>query len=116
VPQNEEANMTTPAVEVQGTLRPDGTIALDEMPNLPPGRVQVRVQPLPDLTQTDVWQVLEKIWAGQQARGHVPRSREEIDADIAAMRQEDEERMQAIERLHEECQRHRQPRPPADES
>jgi hypothetical protein len=35
----------------------------------------------------------------------VPRTREQIDADIAAMRQEDEERLQAIERLHEECQR-----------
>ncbi len=108
--------MTATAVEVQGTLRPDGTLILDKIPDLPPGRVRVSVQPLLDLTQTDVWQVLEKIWTEQRARGHVPRSREEIDADIAAMRQEDEERMQEIERLHEECQRVQKQPPPADES
>jgi hypothetical protein len=100
-----EADMAAPVVEVQGTLQADGTLVLDEKPDLPPGRVCVRVQPLADLTRTPVWQVLEKIWAEQRASGHVSRSREEIDADIAAMRQEDEERMQEIERLHEECQR-----------
>jgi hypothetical protein len=100
--------MVANAVELQGTLTSDGTLVLDEKPNLPPGRVRVTVQPLADLTKTPVWQVLEQIWAEQKASGHVPRSREEIDADIAAMRQEDEERMQAIERLHEECQRLRQ--------
>jgi hypothetical protein len=107
--------MTATSVEVQGTLRPDGTLVLDHKPDLPPGRVRVTVQPLLDPTQTPVWQVLERIWADQQARGHIPRSREEIDADIAAVRQEDEERMQAIERLHEEGQRAPQ-QPPADES
>jgi hypothetical protein len=107
--------MTATVAELQGTLRADGTIVLDEKPDLPPGRVRVTVQPVLDLTQTDVWQVLERIWADQRARGHVPRSREAIDADITAMRQEDEERMQAIERLHEECQRQRQQQPSADE-
>ena len=37
-----------------------------------------------------------------------PVIREEIDAAITAMRDKDEERMQGIERLHEECQRARQ--------
>src|SRR5947199_9515119 len=96
------------AVELQGTLREDGTLVLDDKPNLPPGRVKVTVEPVPDLTQTDVWQVLERIWAGQRARGHIPRSREEIDAELEASRQEDEERMQALERIHQECQQARQ--------
>lgn len=100
--------MTSNAIEIQGTLREDGTLLLDDKPNLPPGRVKVTVEPVPDLTQTDVWQVLEKIWAGQKARGHVPRSREEIDAELAASRQEDEERMQALERIHLEAQHARQ--------
>ncbi len=31
-------------------------------------RVKVIVEPVSDLAQTDVWQVLERIWAGQRAR------------------------------------------------
>src|SRR5262245_27614794 len=105
--------MGNTVVEVQGTLRPDGTLVLDRKPDLPPGRVRVTVRSEIDLTQTDVWQVLETIWAGQRARGHVPRSKEEIDAEIAAARQEDEERMGEQERIHEECERHhREPRQP----
>src|SRR5437588_10169012 len=33
--------MSPTQVEVQGTLGPDGTLVLDERPNLPPGRVRV---------------------------------------------------------------------------
>ncbi len=102
--------MTTNAIEVQGILREDGTLVLDDKLNLPPGRVKVTVEPVPDLTQTDVWQVLERIWAGQRARGHVPRTREQIDAELEAARQQDEERMQALERIHEECSQARQQR------
>jgi len=94
-------------VEIQGTLRPDGTLVLDEKPDLPPGRVRVTVQPVLDYTQTDIWQFFERLRAEQQARGFVARSREEIDAEIAASRQEDEERMREIERIHEEGQRRR---------
>src|SRR5204863_1815279 len=94
-PTTNEANMTT-AVEIEGTLRPDGTLVLDRQVDLPPGRVRVTVQSLSDLTQTPVWRVLDQIWAEQRASGHVPRSREEIDADLAGMRQEDEERMRGI--------------------
>ncbi len=95
--------MNDKAIELQGTLQEDGTLVLDKKPNLPPGRVKVTVEPMWDPTQTDVWQVLEKIWAGQRARGYVPRSREEIDAELEASRQEDEERAQALERIQEEC-------------
>jgi hypothetical protein len=102
--------MTGNAIEIQGALREDGTLVLDNKPNLPPRRVKVTVEPLPDLTQTDVWQVLERIWAGQRARGHVPRTREQIDAELEAARQEDEERMQALERIHQECSQARQQR------
>lgn len=99
--------MSANVVEVQGTLRPDGTLVLDETPALPPGGVLVLVQPLTELAQTPVWQTLEGIWAGQRARDHVPRTREEIDADLAAMREDDEQRLQAIERLHQDCERAR---------
>ena len=108
--------MAAPVVEIQGTLQSDGTLILDEKPVLPPGRVCVRVQPLLDYTQTDIWQLLERIHAEQRARGFTPRSKEEIDAEIAASRQEDEERMLEIERIHEECARSRQQNLKAEDS
>jgi hypothetical protein len=106
--------MTTNAIEIQGTLREDGTLLLDEKPNLPPGRVKVTVEPVPDYKQTEIWQFFEQLWAEQRARGHVPRTREEIDAELEAARQEDEERMQELERIHEEGQRRRQQRGSSD--
>jgi hypothetical protein len=102
------------AIEIQGTLRDDGTLLLDHKPNLPPGRVKVTVEPMPDYTQTDIWQFFERLWAEQRARGHVPRTREEIDAELEVARQEDEERMQELERIHEECRRHRQQQGPSN--
>jgi hypothetical protein len=100
--------MNAKVVEIQGTLREDGTLLLDKKPNLPPGRVKVTVEPVPDYQQTEIWQFFERLWAEQRAKGHIPRTREEIDAEVEAARQEDEERMQALERIHEECERHRQ--------
>lgn len=108
--------MATPVDCIEGTLQADGTLVLDKKPNLPPGRVCVTVQPLADLMQTDIWQFFERVWAEQRARGHVPRSKEEIDADIAASRQEDEERALEIERLQEECWRARQQEPKSGDS
>ena len=46
---------------------------------------------------------MEELWAGQRARRHVPRSKAEVDAEIAALRNEAEEEMLAVERIHAEC-------------
>jgi hypothetical protein len=100
--------MTTNAIEVQGILREDGTLVLDDKPNLPPGRVKVTVEPMPDYKQTEIWQFFERLWSEQRTRGHIPRTRKEIDAELEASRQEDEKRLQELERIHEECERHRQ--------
>src|SRR5579859_6355747 len=86
--------MTPNVIEIQGILREDGTLVLDQKPSLPPGRVKVTVEPVIDYTQTEIWQFFERLWADQRARGHVPRTREQIDAELAAAHQEDEERMQ----------------------
>jgi hypothetical protein len=51
---------------------------------------------------------MESIWADQRASGRPPRTREEIDAEIEAMRNEAEEEMQAVERLQEDCRRARE--------
>lgn len=55
-----------------------------------------------------MWQFFERMWAEQREKGHVPRTREEIDAELEAARQEDEERMQEFERIHQECKRYRE--------
>jgi hypothetical protein len=106
--------MSQETLEVQGTVQPDGSLVLDEKLNLPAGRVRVTVQTRSEPDKVDpnrFLAMMERIWADQNARGHVPRSREEIDAEINQLRDEAEEEMQATERLHEECQRARQQSP-----
>ncbi len=99
-------------VEVQGTLQPDGTLVLDEKPNLPAGRVKVEVEVIePESVGPGAWAVLERIWAERKALGLVPRSAEEIDAELGALRDEWEDHQQALERLQEEARRARE-RPP----
>ena len=99
--------MTPSAIEIQGTLREDGTLLLDQKPDLPPGRVKVLVQPATAGDANDVIAVLERIHAAQALRGHVPRSVEEIDSYLADSR-DDDERTGMIERIQEECRRHRE--------
>ncbi len=84
-----ETTTKTKAVVVRGTLTPEGALVLEERPDLPPGPVQVTVEiAQPAAGGEDLMEVLERIHREQRARGFVPRSREEIDADIEAMRRE----------------------------
>jgi len=98
--------MTSEMLEVYGSVQADGNLVLDEKVNLPAGRVRVTVQTCAKPQSTDPARFLammETIWAGQKARGHVPRSKEEIDAEVNQLRDEAEEEMQAVEGVHEEC-------------
>jgi hypothetical protein len=80
---------------VQGTLKDDGTLELDEKPLLTPGRVQVTILPIPDPAVTrsrrTILDVLDEIHASQEARGYRGRSIEEMEADEAERRTEEEE-------------------------
>lgn len=97
---------------IEGTIQPDGTLVLDEPTKLPAGRVQVIVQALPELPDGDpLWDMLKSIWAGQKARGHIPRSAEEVEAERHETREGWDERQQAIERLQEEARRLREQQP-----
>jgi hypothetical protein len=87
---------------IDGTIRPDGTLVLDEKPNLPPGRVKVLLRQevaavLP--TGAAFWQRMHAMWA-------IPRtgSGAVVDslAEVQKMREEWEEHQQAIERLQNE--------------
>ena len=98
-------------VVVEGTLKPDGTLELDQKPNLAPGRVKVvlRQESLPKLPQGDpFFDMLKAIWEAQQARGHIPRSVEEVETERRQIRDEWEERMREIERIQEESRRLRE--------
>jgi hypothetical protein len=100
--------MDADAVEMGGTLRPDGTLVLDDRPNLPPGRVRVTLQTVPHLPADDpFWQRMQAIWDSQ--KGRVPRTREEIDAELRQMDDDAEAEIQAVERLHEESSAARGP-------
>lgn len=103
-------NLTETVVE--GTIQPDGTLVLDEPTKLRAGRVQVTVQALPELPEGDpFWDMMQSIWAGQRARGHVPRSAEEVEKERRETRDSWEERQRAIERLQEESRRLREQHP-----
>jgi hypothetical protein len=96
--------MSLSEVIVEGTLKSDGTLELDRKPNLPPGRVQVIVQALPELPDGDpFWDMMKSIWGQQKARGHVSRSVEEVEAERREMREGWARRQEAIERLQEEA-------------
>ena len=101
--------MSTRPIIVEATLRPDGTLEPHEKLALPPGRVQLVVQPLPDLPDDPFWQMMKRIWAGQKSRGQVPRTREEIDAELEQMDSEADEEMRETERLQQQCGRGRHP-------
>ncbi len=105
--------MTPSAIEIQGTLREDGTLVLDRVPNLAPGRVNVTVQAIADYKQTSIWQFFDRLEVEREAMGIAPRSQEEIDAYLATMRDEDE-RSQMIEQIQEECRRQREQNKPTE--
>jgi hypothetical protein len=84
--------MNMPVI-VQGTLKPDGTLELDQKPSLAPGRVQVIVQPLPPPTvpKRGLADVIEEIKQAQLRRGYSGRTKEEMEAEEAARRAEEED-------------------------
>jgi hypothetical protein len=101
--------MSAARVELGGTLHPDGTLVLDEQPKLPPGRVRVVLEAAAGPAEGDpFWATLERIWADQKARGHVPRSVEEIEALRRELRDEMDREIEEAIRLQEESRRLRQ--------
>src|SRR5277367_803182 len=87
--------MSETAIVVQGILKDNGTLELDERPMLSPGRVQVMILPIPAPAEGQVRRslvdVLDEIHAGQRARGYLGRSIEEMEADEEERRASDED-------------------------
>ena len=99
--------MSQEMVEVQGTVQPDGSLALDEKLPLAAGRVRVTVRSCHDSEKPDPIRfslLMERIWADQRARGQRARSKEEIDAELSCLRDQADEEAKAVERVHDQCQ------------
>ena len=86
-------------VVVQGTLKPDGTLELDQKPALSPGRVTVILQPAQAGTPPTrrLADLIDEIRRGQQAGGFQGRSAQEIEAGLREGEDEYEQRMQALQ-------------------
>ncbi|MGP0065488.1 MAG: hypothetical protein ACLQGP_18030 [Isosphaeraceae bacterium] len=82
-------------ITLQGTVKADGSLELDDPVAMPEGRVLVTVRPIVQPDPNDpFWQRMEQIWAGQRARGQVPRTKEQIDAELRELRDDAEIEMQ----------------------
>ena len=79
-------------VTIEATLQPDGTtLRLDRKLALPPGKVVVTVQPATDRSGPVMLEVLDRIQADRRQRGATQPTDEEMAAEIAALRADDDE-------------------------
>jgi hypothetical protein len=107
--------MTGESVVIRGTVLADGSLQLTDKVNLPPGPVEVVVRRAGTRQKGEgIVEVLARIRADQQARGHVPRSAEEVEASLRELRDEWDERDASIEALHEQSRRARDNPPPPE--
>lgn len=97
--------MSQTEIVVQGTLNPDGTLELDQKPNLPPGRVTVLLRQeaaqvaLPK--DDPFWQRMQAIWAIPRSAGHPADGGENTLEEVRRAREEWDEHQSALERLQE---------------
>jgi len=86
-------------VVVEGALTEDGQLILDEKPDLPAGRVRVRLWSAERPAESDetMWDVLDRIHTDQRARGYRGRSLAEAVTEVRALRDEWDEREAALE-------------------
>ena len=98
--------MSATHVVVEGTLRADGSLELDGKLNLPPGRVQLIVQPLPELPKDDpFWQMMRQIWAARTVAELAPRGTEDVEGQRRSLREEVDEEIDKARGLQEESAR-----------
>ena len=92
--------MSATSLEVLGTVRPEGTLELDEKLTVPPGRVRVRVESVraPLQPAEGLVEFVRRLRQEMEAAGHTFRTREEIDAEMEEMRGEWEARLDELAR------------------
>lgn len=102
--------MSLTEITVEGILKPDGTLELDQKPNLPPGRVTVvlRQQSEQAPPKENWWQYLQRIRAEREASGYPFMNEEEMTAHIEWLREPDQ-----IDEMLRQADEERQRREPS---
>ena len=72
---------------VTGSLTDSRTVHLDEPVSIPSGKVRVIVKVAEMVRKLSHEEFLAWLQQRQDAHGHVPRTREEVDADLRAERE-----------------------------
>lgn len=92
---------TPPVTEVLGTVGPDGSLHLDQKLAVPAGRVRVRVEPLtpPPPPAEGLVEFVDRLRREMAAAGHRFRTQEEIDEDLAELRDEWDDRLDQLDGL-----------------
>ena len=82
--------MNATHVVVEGVLKPDGSLEVAEKLGLPPGRVRVTIEVVDESASSaeDWFAYLQRARAERESAAAGFRTREEIDAEINAMRDE----------------------------
>jgi hypothetical protein len=98
--------MSLSTAVVQGTLKPDGTLELDEKPILTPGRVQVTLQSVSTdaLVKGGLAETIEEIRKYQQAHGYSGRTSEEMADDNEQRKEDEDEYEQRMQRIWSQTQ------------
>lgn len=97
--------MNTAPIVVEGAVKPDGTLELDQLVQLPAGRVRITIQPVPERTPgQDWWQNMQAARAVLESRGTGFRSQDAIEAEREDFRSGDE----CIEEVYRAIEEERQ--------
>lgn len=83
--------MSRSEIVVEGTLKPDGTLELDQKPNLSPGRVQVILRPTQEAapTQEGWWPYMQNARKQMEEAGCHFMDEKEMHAHIEWLREGD---------------------------
>jgi hypothetical protein len=78
-------------IVIEGTLKPDGTLELDQKPNLPPGRVKVVLRQASESQPPleDWWQFMRRSRRELEASGASFMNESEVKAHIDWLREGD---------------------------
>src|SRR4051812_43899194 len=107
--------MNAAPVRMQGVVTPEGALELESKVPLPPGKVQVVLQPVPDMPEGDpFFEMLKGIWADRARAGLTPRSVEEVEAERRRLRDEWDQEVADAGRLQDEARAARNAAPPTE--
>jgi hypothetical protein len=102
--------MSLAEVVVEGTLKPDGTLELDQKPSLSPGRVQVVLRPAPDSgAQEDWWPLMQRVRAEREASGYPFMNEAAMQTHLNWLRDDDDR----IDRIYREMEQQRRQEKPS---